>query len=235
DDKRKAVRQLVARRELSQALVFVNSKLGAARLARAFERDGLNTTALHGDKSQDERLKALDAFKRGDVQLLVATDVAARGLDIVDLPVVFNYDVPFNAEDYVHRIGRTGRAGQSGLSVTLVTRDDTRLVGDIERLIRKKIEIEPFDFDDERPRRAPRRSRDDDDDRRGELRAARSDERRAQPAPADPLFDRPYEPSSSAAPAWEVSQPAPLNPRRTVSANIKPRRKVASLLGGGRG
>jgi len=114
DDKRKAVRQLVARRELSQALVFVNSKLGAARLARAFERDGLNTTALHGDKSQDERLKALDAFKRGEVQLLVATDVAARGLDIVDLPAVFNYDVPFNAEDYVHRIGRTGRAGQSG-------------------------------------------------------------------------------------------------------------------------
>jgi len=128
DDKRKAVRQLVARRELSQALVFVNSKLGAARLARAFERDGLNTTALHGDKSQDERLKALDAFKRGEVQLLVATDVAARGLDIVDLPAVFNYDVPFNAEDYVHRIGRTGRAGQSGLSVTLVTRDDTRMV-----------------------------------------------------------------------------------------------------------
>jgi len=234
DDKRKAVRQLVARRELSQALVFVNSKLGAARLARAFERDGLNTTALHGDKSQDERLKALDAFKRGDVQLLVATDVAARGLDIVDLPAVFNYDVPFNAEDYVHRIGRTGRAGQSGLSVTLVTRDDTRLVGDIERLIRKKIEIEPFEFDDERPRRPPRRTRDDDDGP-GELRAARSDERRSQPAPADPLFDRPYEPSSSGTPAWEVSQPAPLNPRRTVSANIKPRRKVASLLGGGRG
>ena len=114
DDKRRAVRQIVRQRELSQALIFVNSKLGAARLARAFERDGLNTTALHGDKSQDERLKALDAFKRGDVHLLVATDVAARGLDIVDLPAVFNYDVPFNAEDYVHRIGRTGRAGAVG-------------------------------------------------------------------------------------------------------------------------
>src|SRR6185312_12954980 len=115
--------------------------------ARAFERDGLNTTALHGDKSQDERLKALDAFKRGEVQLLVATDVAARGLDIVDLPAVFNYDVPFNAEDYVHRIGRTGRAGQSGLSVTLVTREDARLVADIEKLIKKKIELEPFELD----------------------------------------------------------------------------------------
>src|SRR5262245_45977642 len=229
DDKRKAVRQLVARRELSQALVFVNSKLGAARLARAFERDGLNTTALHGDKSQDERLKALDAFKRGDVQLLVATDVAARGLDIVDLPAVFNFDVPFNAEDYVHRIGRTGRAGASGLSVPLGTREHTRRVGDIERLIKKKIEIEPFEFDDERPRRAPRRMRDDDDDRRSEPQSDRSAERRMQAsAPADPLFDQPYEPSGSAAPSWEVSQPAPLNPRRTVSANIKPRRKVAS-------
>ena len=233
DDKRKAVRQLVARRELSQALVFVNSKLGAARLARAFERDGLNTTALHGDKSQDERLKALDAFKCGEVQLLVATDVAARGLDIVDLPAVFNYDVPFNAEDYVHRIGRTGRAGQSGLSVTLVTRDDTRMVGDIERLIKKKIEIEPFEFDDERPRRPPRRQRDDDERREPPERYV-AERRAPAPAPADPLFDQPYEPSTSAAPQWEASQPAPINPRRTVSANIKPRRKVASLLGGGR-
>jgi ATP-dependent RNA helicase RhlE len=236
DDKRRAVRQIVRQRELSQALIFVNSKLGAARLARAFERDGLNTTALHGDKSQDERLKALDAFKRGDVHLLVATDVAARGLDIVDLPVVFNYDVPFNSEDYIHRIGRTGRAGAAGLSVTLVTRDDTRMVGDIERLIKKKIEIEPFEFDDERPRRPPRRNR-DDDERRPDAPAERLAERRPPPiAPTDPLFDQPYEASDSAAPHWEVSQPpAPPNPRRAVSANIKPRRKVASLLGGGRG
>jgi ATP-dependent RNA helicase RhlE len=232
DDKRRAVRQLVARRELSQALVFVNSKLGAARLARAFERDGLKTTALHGDKSQDERLKALDAFKRGDVQLLVATDVAARGLDIVDLPAVFNYDVPFNAEDYVHRIGRTGRAGQSGLSVTLVTRDDTRMVGDIERLIKKKIEIEPFEFDDERPRRPPRR-RDDDEDVR-EPASERPMERRAASAPSDPFFDRPYEPTGTGEPQWE--QKAPPQPvRRTMSPNIKPKRKVASLLGGGSG
>ncbi|HVQ05089.1 MAG TPA: DEAD/DEAH box helicase [Burkholderiaceae bacterium] len=232
DDKRRAVRQLVARRELSQALVFVNSKLGAARLARAFERDGLKTTALHGDKSQDERLKALDAFKRGDVQLLVATDVAARGLDIVDLPAVFNYDVPFNAEDYVHRIGRTGRAGAAGLSVTLVTRDDTRLVGDIERLIKKKLEIEPFEFDDERPRRPPRR-RDDEEDVR-EPASERPMERRAASAPSDPIFDRPYEPTGTGEPQWE--QKAPPQPvRRTMSPNIKPKRKVASLLGGGSG
>jgi ATP-dependent RNA helicase RhlE len=232
DDKRRAVRQIVRQRELSQALIFVNSKLGAARLARAFERDGLNTTALHGDKSQDERLKALDAFKRGDVHLLVATDVAARGLDIVDLPAVFNYDVPFNAEDYIHRIGRTGRAGQSGLSVTLVTREDTRMVGDIERLIKKKIEIEPFEFDDERPRRPPRR-RDDEDERR-EPSYERPAERRAAAAPADPFFDRPYEPAGSAPPQWEQKAPPPA-PRRTVSPNIKPKRKVAALLGGGDG
>ena len=111
DDKRRAVQQIMKSRSLTQALVFVNSKLGAARLARSFERDGFKTTALHGDKSQDERLKALAAFKRGEVDLLVATDVAARGLDIVDLPGVFNFDVPFNAEDYVHRIGRTGPSG----------------------------------------------------------------------------------------------------------------------------
>src|SRR5205814_835646 len=147
--------QMLKDRSLSQALVFVNSKLGAARLARAFERDGLNTAALHGDKSQDERLKALDAFKRGEVHLLVATDVAARGLDIADLPAVFNFDVPFNAEDYVHRIGRTGRAGASGLAVTLATRDDNRLISDIERLIKKKIELEPLELDDDRPRRDP--------------------------------------------------------------------------------
>src|SRR5205823_6145779 len=89
DDKRAAVLKLLKERSIAQALVFVNSKLGCARLARAFERDGLRTNALHGDKSQDERLKALDAFKRGEADVLVATDVAARGLDIVDLPGVF--------------------------------------------------------------------------------------------------------------------------------------------------
>ena len=130
DDKRAFIRQQVKARDIRQAIVFVNSKLGAARLARSFERDGLRTQALHGDKSQDERLKALAAFKAGEVDLLVATDVAARGLDIADLPAVFNFDVPFNAEDYVHRIGRTGRAGASGLAITLVTRDDARLVAD---------------------------------------------------------------------------------------------------------
>src|SRR5213595_1980843 len=152
DDKRRAVLKLLKERSIGQALVFVNSKLGAARLARTFERDGLRTSALHGDKSQDERLKALAAFKKGEVDILVCTDVAARGLDIADLPAVFNFDVPFNAEDYVHRIGRTGRAGASGLAVTFVAPGDTRLIGDVEKLLKRKLELEPVEFEEDRPR-----------------------------------------------------------------------------------
>jgi ATP-dependent RNA helicase RhlE len=232
DDKRRAVRQALRDRQLAQAIVFVNSKLGAARLARSFERDGLKTAALHGDKSQDERLKSLDAFKRGEVELLVATDVAARGLDIADLPAVFNFDVPFNAEDYVHRIGRTGRAGASGLAITLVTRDDTRLVAEIEKLIKKKLEIEPFEFEDERPRRPPRRDRAERDEGTEERRALRP---APTSAPSDPFFDRPYEERAgeAQAPSWEP--PAKPATGRALSPNIRPKRKVAALLGGGKG
>lgn len=139
DDKRRALKQIVRQRGITQAFVFVNSKLGCARLARSLEREGLRCTALHGDKSQDERLKALAAFKAGEVDLLVCTDVAARGLDIKDVPAVFNFDVPFNAEDYVHRIGRTGRAGRSGVAITLATPSDGKYVDAITKLIAKDI------------------------------------------------------------------------------------------------
>jgi ATP-dependent RNA helicase RhlE len=246
DDKRAVVRQILKSRSLGQAIIFVNSKLGAARLARSFERDGLKTQALHGDKSQDERLKALAAFKAGEVDLLVATDVAARGLDIADLPAVFNFDVPFNAEDYVHRIGRTGRAGASGLAVTLVTRDDARLVADIEKLIKKKLEIEPIEIEDDRPRRSFRR-----DEARLDGNADDQEPNRAVPAqrverdtpvrPAvrqasrDPFFDRPYEPSAVSAPSWETSPASAASAAgaaRGLSPNIKPKKKVAALLGG---
>ncbi len=263
DDKRAVVRQLIKTRALTQAIIFVNSKLGAARLARSFERDGMRTQALHGDKSQDERLKALQAFKAGEVDLLVATDVAARGLDIADLPAVFNFDVPFNAEDYVHRIGRTGRAGASGLAVTLVDRDDVRLVGDIERLIKTKIELEPYELVDDRPRRAPYRERERErfdeapaqtDDAPAERLPERADRfqdragaaparaprefdrpRRSAQAPVDPFFEKPYEPPADAAekPAWEQKGGAAAAPARGLSPNIRSKRKVASLLGGG--
>jgi len=254
DDKRRALHQILKERGMKQAFVFVNSKLGCARLARSLEREGLKTTALHGDKSQDERLKALDAFKKGEVDLLVCTDVAARGLDIKDVPAVFNFDVPFNAEDYVHRIGRTGRAGASGLAVSFVASSDQRLVADIEKLIKTKIELEPIEFDEDRPRiseqgrindgrRMYRQGSEGEDGAGREAfvsREPRDRERRErreytphrQPAaPRDPFFDQPYEPAAipDAQPAWEAAAKA--GPARSgVSANIKPKKKVAALF-----
>jgi superfamily II DNA/RNA helicase len=242
DDKRRAVIKLLKDRELKQAIVFVNSKLGCARLARSLERDGLKTNALHGDKSQDERLKALEAFKKGEVDVLVCTDVAARGLDIADLPAVFNFDVPFNAEDYVHRIGRTGRAGASGLAITLVAREDTRLIGDIEKLINKKIEIEPIELDEARPfrgreERSERGERAERPERRRERDDSEAERRPAPRAPSaprpssDPFFDKPYEPSATAEPAWENKAPAAPVASAARSPNIKSKKKVAALFG----
>lgn len=227
DNKRAAVVHLLRERQIAQCIVFVNSKLGCARLARALERDGLRTNALHGDKSQDERLKALDAFKRGEVDVLVATDVAARGLDIADLPAVINFDVPFNAEDYVHRIGRTGRAGASGLAFTLVgagERNDARLAADIEKLIQKRIQLEALELD--MPARPVRSERD---------RAVAPDRPNVpvfpsrSRAPRDAFFDQPYVPSANAQPSWDSKEQAPV--RSNVSPNIKPKKKVAALFG----
>jgi ATP-dependent RNA helicase RhlE len=203
-------------------------------------------------------LKALDAFKQGAVDLLVCTDVAARGLDIKDVPAVFNFDVPFNAEDYIHRIGRTGRAGASGLAVSFVgldSRNDGRLAADIEKLINTKIEIEAFEFEEDRPRgrindgrRLYKRDEDSEDGATaftprnpgpegGAFVPQASRSRRTGPAaaPRDPFFDRPYEvPSESAElakPSWE-SQARPAN-GRGASANIKHRRKVPALFKAG--
>jgi ATP-dependent RNA helicase RhlE len=253
DDKRRALKQLVKEKGVTQAFVFVNSKLGCARLARSLEREGLKTTALHGDKSQDERLKALDAFKKGEVDLLVCTDVAARGLDIKDVPAVFNFDIPFNAEDYVHRIGRTGRAGASGLAVSFVSNSDARLLGDIEKLIKKKADLLTVDWDEDRSfhrHNAGRRAWGEGEEGAGEGserrersdrapsfdRAERTDRtdrpaRRYGPPPAapqDPFFNKPYEASErEAPPAWESAKPAP---KRSISSNIKPRKQVAALF-----
>jgi superfamily II DNA/RNA helicase len=256
DDKRHALHQVLRQRGMKQAFVFVNSKLGCARLARSLEREGLKTTALHGDKSQDERLKALDSFKKGEVDLLVCTDVAARGLDIKDVPAVFNFDIPFNAEDYVHRIGRTGRAGASGLAVSFVSRSDGRLMADLEKLLKTKIEIEAIEFDEDSPdiRRQGRindgrrlykeRDRADEvpdapvtargrsgggDAPRAERPPRRESYRSAPAASRDPFFDKPYEPSAGdTAPAWEPSTARPAV--RSISANIKPKRRVAALF-----
>jgi superfamily II DNA/RNA helicase len=138
-EKGAALLGLLKERDLAQVLVFVNTKIGARRLARQLQRDGVNADAIHGDKTQDERMKALEGFKSGVIRVLVATDVAARGLDITELPGVINYDVPFAPEDYIHRIGRTARAGASGLAITIASGADDRAVAGIEKLIKRTI------------------------------------------------------------------------------------------------
>ena len=147
EDKRMAVCHLIQSKALSQVIVFSNTKLGTARLAIYLEKQGVSSTAIHGDKTQAERTKSLEAFKAGEVTVLVATDVAARGLDIADLPCVINYDLPTTPEDYVHRIGRTGRAGAKGTAYSFVVKRDERALKDIEKLIGKAFvreELEGF-------------------------------------------------------------------------------------------
>ena len=138
--KRSLALSLIRQRVGLQSLIFTNTKQGASRLARELVREGVAANAIHSDKSQLERIQTLNEFKQGAVQVLVATDVAARGLDIEELPFVINYDIPFAAEDYIHRIGRTGRAGSDGNAVSFMAPDEERLVADIERLIKRPIE-----------------------------------------------------------------------------------------------
>ena len=140
DRKRQLLSHLVKSNHWQQVLVFCRTKHGANRLAEQLERDGIQTAAIHGNKSQPQRMKALARFKSNEITVLVATDIAARGLDIESLPHVVNYDLPHVPEDYVHRIGRTGRAGESGQAVSLVSGEDRELLRAIERLIGKKIE-----------------------------------------------------------------------------------------------
>jgi ATP-dependent RNA helicase RhlE len=156
EHKRAAVAKLVRDNALSQVIVFSNTKIGCGRLARELEKDGLNSAAIHGDKSQQERLKTLEDFKAGKIVVLVATDVAARGLDIAELPAVINYDLPYSPEDYVHRIGRTGRAGASGMALSLMSgSNDERLLADIEKLVKSQLPVE--DMAVETPPRGMRR------------------------------------------------------------------------------
>jgi ATP-dependent RNA helicase RhlE len=126
-----------------QSLVFSRTKHGADKLCAHLEKFGLKTTAIHGNKSQGARTKALKDFKAGKVTILVATDIAARGLDIDQLPVVVNFDLPMVAEDYIHRIGRTGRAGAQGLAISLVSQDEAGLLRDIRRLLKQDIAVNP--------------------------------------------------------------------------------------------
>jgi ATP-dependent RNA helicase RhlE len=139
--KRELLSHLVKKNNWEQVLVFCKTKHGANRLASQLQKDHINADAIHGNKSQNARVRALEEFKAGKIKVLVATDVAARGLDIEDLPHVVNFDLPHVAEDYVHRIGRTGRAGATGEALSLVCGEDRPLLGAIERLINRKIEV----------------------------------------------------------------------------------------------
>jgi superfamily II DNA/RNA helicase len=231
-DKQAAVAQLIRDRGLKQVLVFCNSKIGAGRLARQLERDGVNASAIHGDKSQNERMQALEAFKRGEIEVLVATDVAARGLDIVELPAVINFDLPFNAEDYVHRIGRTGRAGASGDALSLCTPHERKQLADIEKLIARPLEVGTLTVDNPAPAArerygdAPRPSRTRHDDETGRRRAPAAERsRHTRPAAKkveDDFFSKPYEPSPSAYAESRAADEAPKPPKR----------RLAALLGG---
>jgi ATP-dependent RNA helicase RhlE len=140
--KRELLSWLIGSRNWQQVLVFTRTKHGADKLAKQLQQDGISSTAIHGNKSQGARTRALTEFKSGKARVLVATDVAARGLDIDQLPHVVNFDLPAVAEDYVHRIGRTGRAGNEGVAVSLVCIDETKLLKAIERLLGKKVRKE---------------------------------------------------------------------------------------------
>ena len=161
DQNRKAdlLIHLIQRDSMEQVLVFTRSKIGASRLASYLDRRGVSTSAIHGDRSQAERTRALEAFRGRFVKVLVATDVASRGLDIEDLPYVVNYELPYEPQDYIHRIGRTGRAGASGTAISLVSPDEVEELRGVQRLLRKSIPcavVEEFLPDPERePDRSP--------------------------------------------------------------------------------
>ncbi|MTB41197.1 MULTISPECIES: ATP-dependent RNA helicase RhlE [unclassified Providencia] len=147
DKKRKAelLSYMIGRDNWQQVLVFTRTKHGANRLAEHLNKDGIKAAAIHGNKSQGARTRALADFKSGDIRVLVATDIAARGLDIEQLPYVVNFELPNVAEDYVHRIGRTGRAEATGMAVSLVCVDEVKLLKDIEKLLKKSIPVMAID------------------------------------------------------------------------------------------
>jgi ATP-dependent RNA helicase RhlE len=144
DRKRALLTHLIKSRDMRQVLVFVRTKRDTNRLMRELVRDGVAATAIHSDRTQGERMKALEDFKQGAVNVLVATDIAARGLDIEQLPFVINYELPHVAEDYIHRIGRTGRAGSTGEAISLVCADEQRMLDEIERTLKRKLERLPL-------------------------------------------------------------------------------------------
>jgi ATP-dependent RNA helicase RhlE len=230
--KRSLLVRLIRSRDMRQALIFVRMKRDANRLARQLQQDGIVAKEIHSDRTQTERMQALEEFKQGKVPVLVATDIAARGIDIEELPFVINYELPHTPEDYVHRIGRTGRAGLPGEAISLVSPEEMKFLEDIERLLKRKLPqaSTPDTPAEDRPAhrsREPRHER--GRERQGHERGAERRSHKPQPAaprPAQSGFDytKPYEPASSNQPVR--SEPAPAIRRG-------PARPTAALLGGG--
>jgi len=202
DRKRELLAHLVKAGDWHQVLVFTRTKHGANRLAQQLEREGIEADAIHGNKSQPARTRALKRFKDNELQVLVATDIASRGLDIEELPHVVNYDLPHVAEDYVHRIGRTGRAGASGEAVSLVCGEDRPLLAAIERLINRRIEqrtvagFEPgSSYQASAPRHEPQRHQRHE---RGEQSSSQRHHRKSGNRPQQNRLDREHEPRAPA-------------------------------------
>ena len=200
-DKQAFLTQLLLKDDAKQVIVFTKTKNTAGRLSRALQKEGIAADAIHGDKSQKERIEALDAFKAGKITVLVATDVAARGLDISDLPMVINYEIPSAPEDYVHRIGRTGRAGASGIAISFVSEDEEEYLANIEKLIKKTLVKEKAEVASisrkpahQHTREAATKSHGDLIDANRAKYAAKPRQHTRKPA-ADPWFDKPYEPT----------------------------------------
>ena len=141
DDKRLLLKQLIIEESLSNALVFTRTKHGADNIVKVLKKAHIKAEAIHGDKSQNARQRVLEQFKNKEIDILVATDIAARGIDIEQLPFVINFDIPNISETYVHRIGRTGRAGNSGLAISFCGKDEKPYWLDIEKLIRMKVKV----------------------------------------------------------------------------------------------
>jgi len=230
-EKRDTLRRLIRSGDnFKNAIIFCNRKREVALLHRSLVRHGFNAAALHGDMSQPERTAALDSFRNGDVTLLIASDVAARGLDIPDVSHIFNFDVPFHADDYVHRIGRTGRAGRSGTAISIVTGADSKSVAAIEKLIGQSIPWmgePPPASEDEAPARtgSPRRGRPERhsgrDGGRGRKprRPEQAPEARAEEAPAPVARIEDARPRRPQRPAPQ--HPAPQRPAQHDDAAIE--------------
>ncbi len=229
DRKRALLTHLIKSRDMRQVLVFVRTKRDTNRLMRELVRDGVAATAIHSDRTQGERMKALEDFKQGTVNVLVATDIAARGLDIELLPSVVNYELPHVAEDYIHRIGRTGRAGSTGEAISLVCPDEQRMLDDIERMLKRKLERLPLpDLG------SARRSSSGSGARPSASRKPAHDRPHAKPHPKPPSaplpggfdFSKPYEAKPSDKPA------APAHAGHSHPRAKSRGRPTAALLGG---